>query len=115
MLRELRKRQRTAHTTEDARLQELTRERKEIDAGIARLYEAVEKGILPLDTTLQERSQKLQARRQDVLSAQAGLRNKWDVSVNHLTPAHIAKFTRALKARLLDTASGFGKAYLNLL
>jgi DNA gyrase/topoisomerase IV subunit A len=62
MLRELRKRQRAARTTEDARLQELTRELKEIDAGIARLYEAVEKGILPLDTTLQERSQKLQAR-----------------------------------------------------
>ena len=90
MLRELRKRQRTAHTTEDARLQELTRELKGIDAGIARLYEAVEKGLLPLDTTLQERSQKLQARRQDVLSAQAALRNRWDVSVNHLTPAHIA-------------------------
>lgn len=28
---------------------------------------------------------------------------------------HIAKFTRALRVRLLDTASGFGKAYLNLL
>ena len=83
--------------------------------GIARLYEAVEKGLLPLDTTLQERSQKLQARRQAVLSAQAGLRNKWDVAANHLTTAHIAKFTRALKARLLDTESGFGKAYLNLL
>ena len=65
--------------------------------------------------TLQERSQKLQARRQDVLSAQAGLRNKWEVSASHLTTAHIAKFTRALKARLLDTASGFGKTYLNLL
>ena len=69
MLRELRKRQRTARTTEDARLQELARELKEIDAGIGRLYEAVEKGILPFDTTLQERSQKLQAHRQNVLSA----------------------------------------------
>ncbi len=115
MLRELRKRQRAARGTEDARLQELTRELKEVDAGIARLYEAVEKGLLPLDTTLQERSQKLQARRQAVLSAQAGLRNKWDVSANQLTTAHIAKFTRALKERLLDAESGFGKAYLNLL
>ena len=115
MLRELRKRQRAARPAEDARLQELTRELKEVENGIARLYEAVEKGLLPLDTTLQERSQKLQARRQDILNAQAELRDKREVSVNRLTPAQIAKFTRALRARLLDTASGFGKAYLNLL
>ncbi len=68
MLRELRKRQRAARPAEDARLQELVRELKEVDSGIARLYEAVEKGLLPLDTTLQERSQRLQARRQDILS-----------------------------------------------
>jgi len=43
------------------------------------------------------------------------LRDEREVSVNRLTPAHIAKFTRALRARLLDTASGFGKAYPNLL
>jgi hypothetical protein len=70
MLRELKKRQRAARSpqpaarsAEDARFQYLTRELKEIDTGIARLYAAVEKGLLPLDTTLQERSQKLQARR----------------------------------------------------
>ena len=91
------------------------RELKEVENRIARLYEAVEKGLLPLDTTLQERSQKLQARRQDILDAQAELRDEREVSVNRLTPAHIAKFTRALRARLLDTASGFGKAYPNLL
>ena len=115
MLRELRTRQDTARTAEDARFQQLTRELKEIDAGIARLYEAVEKGLLPLDTTLQERSQKLQARRQDVLVASAALRDKWEVPLNRLTPAHVQKFTRALRTRLLDTTSGFGKAYLNLL
>ena len=115
MLRELRKRQRAARSAEDARFQLLMRELKEIDTGITRLYEAVEKGLLPLDTTLQERSQKLQARRQDVLVASAALRDKWEVPLNRLTPAHVQKFTRALRTRLLDTASGFGKAYLNLL
>ena len=115
MLRELRKRQRAARSAEDARFQHLTRELKEIDTGITRLYEAVEKGLLPLDTTLQERSQKLQARRQDVLVASAALRDKWEVPLNKLTTAHVQKFTRALRARLLDTTSGFGKAYLNLL
>lgn len=115
MLRELRKRQRSAHTAENERFQQLTRELKEVDAGIARLYEAVEKGLLPLDTTLQEHSQKLQARRQDVLAASTALRDKWEVPLNKLAPAHIQKFTRVLRARLLDTGSGFGKAYLNLL
>ncbi len=115
MLRDLRKRQRAARSAEDARFQQLTRELKEIDTGIARLYEAVEKGLLPLDTTLQERSQKLQARRQDVLVASAALRDKWEIPLHKLTPAHVQKFTRALRERLLDTASGFGKAYLNLL
>ena len=39
----------------------------------------------------------------------------WEVPLNRLTPAHVQKFTRALRTRLLDTVSGFGKAYLNLL
>ncbi len=115
MLEEMRKRQTAACTTEDARYQQLLKELKEIDAGIARLYEAVEKGLLPLDSTLQERSQKLQARRQDVLVASAALRDKWNIPATKLTPGHIAKFTQALRERLLDTSSGFGKAYVNLL
>ena len=49
------------------------------------------------------------------LSTRAALRDKWEVPLNKLTPAHVQKFTRALRARLLDTASGFGKAYLNLM
>ena len=115
MLRELRRRLRQARSAENEQLQQLTRELKDVDVGIARLYEAVEKGLLPLDTTLQERSQKLQARRQDILVASAALRSKWNIPVNKLTPAHIGKFTHALRTRLLDTNSGFGKAYLNLL
>ena len=115
MLRESRTRQRAARSAEDTRFQQLTRALKEIDAGIARLYEAAEKGLLPLDATLQERSQKLQARRQDVLVASAALRDKWEVPLNKLTPGHLQKFTRALRMRLLDTTSGFCKAYLNLL
>jgi DNA invertase Pin-like site-specific DNA recombinase len=115
MLRELRKRQGAARPAEDARLRQLKRELKDVDAGIARLYEAVEKGLLPLDTTLQGRSQKLQARRQDILVAIASLREKWQLPLSTITPAQVERFARALQTRLLDTASGFGKAYLNLL
>ena len=71
--------------------------------------------MLPLDATLQERSQKLQARRQDVLVAIATLRDQWEVPLNQLAPVHVRKFAGALRTRLLDRASGFGKAYINLL
>ncbi len=50
-----------------------------------------------------------------MLVASAALRYKWEVPLNKLTPAHVQKFTHALRTRLLDTTSGFGKAYLNLL
>lgn len=115
MLREVRARQPAARTAQDPRFQQLTRKLKEIDTGIARLCEAVEKCLLPLDTTLQERSQKLPTRRQDVLFASAALRDKWEIPLNRLTPLHVQKFARVLRKRLLDTTSGFGKAYLNLL
>ncbi len=32
-----------------------------------------------------------------------------------LAPVHVRKFAGALRTRLLDRASGFGKAYINLL
>lgn len=50
-----------------------------------------------------------------MLIARAALRDKWEVPLNKLAPVHVQKFTGALRARLLDTASGFGKAYINLL
>ena len=44
--------------------------------------------------------------------ASAALRG--EVPRNRLMPAHVDKFTRGLRARILNTASGSGKAYLNL-
>lgn len=41
----------------------LQKELEELDKAIARLYEAVEKGLFPLDQTLRVCSEKLQARR----------------------------------------------------
>ena len=50
-----------------------------------------------------------------MLVASAALRDKWEIPLHKLTPVHVKKFTHALRSRFLDTASGFGKAYLNLL
>ena len=52
---------------------------------------------------------------QDILVATASLRKKWQNPLGSLTPAQVTRFARALRTRLLDPSSGFGKAYLNLL
>jgi site-specific DNA recombinase len=115
MLRELSKRLRASRTVENARLLELTRELGKVDEGSRRLYEAVEKGLIPLDSSLQERSHKLQARRHEILIERASIKDAGEIPLKSLTSTHTAAFTRALRTRLLDTGSEFGKAYLNLL
>ena len=62
---------------------------------------------------MQERSHKLQARRQELLIEIAGFRRQQqlpDIKQNQLTA-----FTKALRSKLLDKSSGFGKEYLKLL
>lgn len=115
MLRELSKRLRASRTVENVRLIELTRELGDINKGTQRLYEAVEKGLIPLDSSLQDRSQRLQARRHEVLIEIASIKDKGALSLQSLTSAHTEAFARALRARLLDTETGFGKAYVKLL
>ena len=45
----------------------------------------------------------------------AHLKDRRQLTVQTLGPTHIERFCAALKARLVDPASGFGKAYLRLL
>ncbi|MCE5243155.1 MAG: hypothetical protein LLF99_08155 [Desulfobacteraceae bacterium] len=45
----------------------LDADRKEVKAQIDRLYDAVAKGIIPLDTLLQEKVQKLKARHEKLV------------------------------------------------
>ena len=44
------------------------------DQRLERLYDAVEKGVLPVEMTLQERAQKCKARREEILIKMARLR-----------------------------------------
>jgi len=100
---------------ENARMIELTRELGEATIAGQRLLDAVEKGLIPPDTDLQMRSQKLQAHRQAILIEQASLKDKFEMPLRSLTAKHTEAFSRALRARLLNAESGFGKAYLSLL
>ena len=109
----MKKQIKAAQASQDDGLKKLTKELDEIKTALDRLYEAVEKGLLPLDSSLQERSHKLQARRQELLITVAGYRHQQqlpDIKQNQLTA-----FTKALRTKLLDRSSGFGKEYLKLL
>jgi len=113
MLSDMKKQIKAAQESQDDSLKKLTKELDELKTATDRLYEAVEKGLLPLDSSLQERSHKLQARRQELLIEIAGYRRQQllpNIKQNQLTA-----FTKALRSRLVDRSSSFGKEYLKLL
>jgi hypothetical protein len=74
MLNELLHQQQQVQTAEDARLITLRKELDRATTGLDRLYQAVEDGALSIDETLRTRSQKLHARRREVLTEMAKLR-----------------------------------------
>ncbi len=115
MMKELQHNLKHSRTDHDDQLKKLTRELATVKEQTDRLYEAVEKGLLPLDGTLQERVHKHQARRQEVLTEMAGLRRQKELPFAQLGRKHVQAFCSALKDKLRDKGSNFGKEYLKLL
>lgn len=79
-----------------------------------RFCDAIENGILP-DDVAQEHSRKIQARRQAVLAEMAGLRIQQTFSMKDFGPKRINTFCNALRRKLFDKESNFGKEYVKLL
>ncbi len=115
MLESLRKRLTQSQSDIDGQIKRLTKGLEEVQQRTSQLYEAVEKGLLPLDASLTDRAQKLQAQRQAILTEIAGLRRVKQMPVSALSPKQVETFASALKDKLLDRESGFGKKYLKLL
>jgi site-specific DNA recombinase len=115
MLSELKESQKTALGNQEAGLRALQKELNGIEQETTRLFEAVGKGYLPMDDSLNRHSHKLQARRQEILTAIAGYKRQHEMPVNLLKAKHINAFTKALRMKLLDRDSTFGKEYLRLL
>ena len=80
-----------------------------------RLFDAVEKALLPMDGTLAKRSHELQARRQALLLEVAGLEREKQLPAELLAPGKVHAFCGALRAKMLDPRSDLGKRYLHLL
>ena len=115
MLNELLRRQRQAKTAEDARLITMKAELDRATTGLDRLYKAEEEGALSIDETLRTRTQKLKARRSEVLTEMAKLKDRQALAVRRVNADTVKALCAALQERFTDPTSGLGKAYLHLL
>jgi len=115
MLNELIRHQQQAKTAENARLLTLKKELDQATAGLDRLYQAIEQGAIAIDETLRARTQKLKARRSEILTEMAKLKDRHAIAVRRVNPETVKAFCAALKERFNDPTSGLGKAYLRLL
>jgi len=114
MLAEMRRNLKAGRGSEGQTVRALTRELEDLEAGTQRLYEAVEKGVLPSDASLQERIRKLGARRQAILIEVANSRQRASMPLDHRRPGHINAFAQVLRQRLL-VDKAFAKQYLRQL
>ena len=115
MMKELQVNLRHAQSDQHEQIRHLTKEIDDIKQQTDKLYEAVEKGFLPLNNSLQERVHRHESRRQEILVELASVRRQKELPLSKLGRKHIAAFCSALKERLSDRASNFGKEYLKLL
>ena len=115
MLTELRKLQKAKANDQEELQKPLNRELAEIQAGTTRLYEAVEKGLLPQDDFLQQRAQKLKARREEIMLELAGLKRKQAMPLDILNPKRVEQFAKAMRSVMTERRNTTGKAYLRLL
>ena len=100
----------------DEQIRRLSREMEDIKKQTDNLYDAVEKGFIPLNESLHERVHRHEARRQEILIELARLRDRKERPVSMLTKKHVAAFcAAALKEKLQDKGSHFGKEYLRVL
>ena len=115
MLEGLRKRLRQSQTDQDGKVKLLTKELERVQQSSNQLYEAVEKKFLPMDSTLTDRANKLQAQRQALLTEIAGLRRLKQMPLDALGERKVQTFTKVLRERLIERDRGFSKKYLKLL
>ena len=109
MLKQLQINLKHAHVDQHEQIKLLSKELEENRQQSDKLFEAVEKGFLPLNNSLQERANKHEVRRQEILMEMASLKRQKEMPLNKLGKKHVAVFCAALRERLCDRASNFGK------
>jgi len=109
MVESLRKRLSRSQASQGSKVKQLTKELNLVQQRSQQLYEAVEKGLLPMDSTLTERASKLQAQRQALLTEIAGLRRLKQMPVEALGEKQVRAFTTALRERFMEKDRMFSK------
>ena len=112
MLHEMKQHLKQANSGQDETLRTLKKELVELETATNRLYEAVEKGLLPMDHTLTDRAQKHKARREAVMIEISQARRQKEMPVAMLTARQVETFGAALRTRVMDPDGGFSKRYL---
>ncbi len=112
MLKEMKGHLKNAKARQDESIRSLQRELNELETATNRLYEAVERDLLPMDEMLRDRAQKLKSRREAILIQIAGARRQAEMPLSTLTGGQLDAFGAALRTRLMDTDTGPAKRYL---
>lgn len=115
MMTELRKRMKTSKDVQQDRINQLNRQLKQTEENQQRLFEAIERGVIELDETLQRRAQQHKSAREALLIELAGVRREHSLPVDQLKASQVEAFAKTLKAKLLAKDSTIAKSYLNLL
>ncbi|MBS0171313.1 MAG: hypothetical protein JSR62_13245 [Nitrospira sp.] len=99
----------------EGKLKQLTKEVECLQHRNNQPYEAVEKGLLPMDETLTAQVNKIQTQRQALLLEIAGLRRLKQMPVDVLGEKKVQAFTMILREQLIEKDRTFSKHYLKLL
>jgi site-specific DNA recombinase len=100
------------HGGEDAqRTKKLEAELREIEQAEAKLFEAIEKGVLELDERLKRRVQQHRMRRDTITAELATLQIKQQTPLQTLTPQKIEAVANVINKRF-STSTPFSRAYI---
>ena len=111
MLAEARRLLADRSSEDKVKLATLQAELKPAEGRLNRLYDALETGVVTLDDTFQRRAHRAKAAREGVLVEMAGLRRRGTLPLARVLPSHVVAFSKVIRARLRDRASGLAKDY----
>lgn len=108
---ELRQHSKQNQGSDKQTLKKLETELKDIEQAEAKLYEAIEMGVIELNTTLKTRIQQHQLRRDGIIRELADLQRKNQSPLQTITPQKIEAVTKVINKRF-SSSTPFSRAYL---
>ncbi|CAH1386885.1 recombinase family protein [Candidatus Nitrotoga sp. M5] len=115
MMAALRKHIQSSKNGQQARINELNRQIKQIEKKQENMWQAIENGM-PCDDTFHRRAQQFKAAREALFIELAGVRRDTSVpAVEYLKASQVDVFGKVLRQKLLAKGSPLAKSYLNIL